>query len=406
VDAGGIIYYYTVIQSELSGKRILVTGGTGFIGGRLIERLVLEHGAKVRVLVHNFARASRIARFPVEMVRGDITEARDLEAAVRDCDIVYHCACATKGSPEFQRFVNVDGAKNVFEAAQRAGVQRVVYLSTVMVYGPRADGDLDETAARKYFGFVYADSKVDAEAIAFDYARNRNLPVTILQPTTVYGPFAAGWTINVLQQLKTGRVVLVNGGDGLCNLVYVDDVVNAMMLSAVNPKAVGEAFLISGTQPITWREFYSGYERMLGFSSTVSMSAEEAGQRPTNRKHLLSEMWSILRESPVRRRLLNTQEAIALKNVTRSVLPANARNSLRRSVTGSGANNGNGAGPAHAGALQKPVILLDATSARFIASKIRVRIDKAERLLGYHPRFDFESGLKLTEEWARWANLL
>ena len=246
----------SVTGLALSGKRILVTGGTGFIGSRLIERLVLEENAEARVLVHHPAHAARVARLPVAIVQGDVLDAADLERAAEGCEMIFHCAYGTSPDETLQRRVNVEGTRNVFDAALGAKVKRVVHFSTLMVYGVTADGDLDETAPRRYFGNAYSDSKLDAEKLAFDYIRRHHLAVVILQPTAVYGPFALQWTQNVLEKMKTGRMILVDGGEGLRNAVYIDDLVSAALLAAVKEQAVGEAFLISGEAPVTWIEFY------------------------------------------------------------------------------------------------------------------------------------------------------
>jgi len=248
----------SAITSALSESRILITGGTGFIGGRLVERLVQESGARVRVLLRNFARAPYIARFDVDMVQADLTDPGEVEQAMDGCDVVLHCACQTDGSEAAQRAVNVDGTRNILEAAQRHDVQRVVHVSTINVYGPPKDGDLDETAPRSYSGDVYSDSKVDAEKLVLDHADR--IPVSVVQPTMVYGPSGPAWTTRILNDLKNGRVILVNGGDGLCNPVYVDDMVSGIMRAAVLDGAVGEAFLISGERPVTWRECHGAYE--------------------------------------------------------------------------------------------------------------------------------------------------
>ena len=395
-------------QFDLSGKRVLVTGGTGFIGGRLVARLVLEFDADVRVLVRNFARAPRIARFPIEMVHGDVTRPNDIERAVDECQVVFHCAAlGSKGSREIRHQVNVEGTRNVLEAALHAGVKRVVHLSSLMVYGDTPDGDLDESAPRRYSGNSYSDTKLDAEEIAFDYIERHGLPVAVLQPTIVYGPFGS-WTTDPLQRLKTEQVILVNGGDGLCNAVYIDDAVSAILLAAVKEEAVGEAFLISGEQPVAWRDFFDRYARMLGTAKMVSMSAAELleayhAQKQRRTRGILRETLSILREEPlVRQRFLKTSEVALLAKAGRSLLPKQIRQSLKRHVK----DNDRMSQPQAALKEEKPSRPMNPQVVQFYAAKTRVRIDKAKRMLGYQPVFDFESGMRLTEQWARWANLL
>ena len=106
---------------DLSGKRALVTGGTGFIGGRLVERLLRE-GADVRVLVRNFMKAPRLARHSVEMVAGDASVQADVERAVAGCDVVFHCAYGNSGSEEDQRRGNP--RQHAIRARRRAGQRR------------------------------------------------------------------------------------------------------------------------------------------------------------------------------------------------------------------------------------------------------------------------------------------
>lgn len=366
---------------DLSGRKVLVTGGTGFIGGRLVERLVLECNAKVRVMMRRYASASRVTRFPIDIVLGDVTDRHDVERAVDGCEIVFHCAYGNEGGESMQRRVNVEGSRNILEAAIQAKVKRVIHLSTIMVYGITPDGDCYETNPRRYCGNVYADSKLEAERICLSYARGHGCPVVILQLTAVYGPFAPVWTINVLRQLRRKRLILVNGGDGICNTVYVDDAVSAILQSAVAEDIVGEAFIISGANCITWREFYRRYERMLGISGngTVSMSADEAERY----------YYSIKRRNILRR-------------IARSVLPEQIRTPLKNAFM----KNLIDAQQSTIAKSEKPLISLEPFEIKFYATETRMHIEKAKRMLGYQPAFDIDSGMWLTEQWARWANLL
>jgi len=394
------------MQVDLSGKQVLVTGGTGFIGGRLVEKLVLECEAQVRVLVRSFTTTSRIARFPLEMIQGDVADTEAVRRAADGCEVIFHCVYGNKGTARQRRAATVGGTEAVAKAALATGASRMVHVSTISVYGRTPDGDLDETAPRRRSGDFYADTKLKAERLVFNYYRKYGLPVVVIQPTIVYGPFAAVWTVEPLQQLRTGRIVLVNGGDGLCNAVYVDDVVQAMILAATQQNVVGKAFLVSGEAPVTWRDFYCAYERMLGVSGTVSMSAAEAkayAREQRKARSILNQALNILREEPaVRERVLRSPEVATLVKFVQSLLPEQTWQSLKRRIMGRG---GTGQPPV-ATEGEKPIHSLDSSLVWFYGSKTRVRIDKAKRILGYQPAFDLESGVRLTEQWARWANLL
>jgi nucleoside-diphosphate-sugar epimerase len=263
--------------------------------------------------------------------------------------------------------------------------------------------EIDEAAPRRRTGDTYGDSKVEAEKAAFEAWRTDGVPVTIIQPTVVYGPFGFTFTVNPLQQLRSGRIILVNGGSGCCNAVYVDDVVSALILAAVRADAVGQAFLISGPVPTTWSEFYGSYERMLGVSATVSMSVEQAlahyRAAQSGSPRLMAEALRLLREPEVRRRLTSTPEGSWLARRARSLLPSRTRHRLRAGRSNRPDEEGRGAVPATIHPVRPARIKL-------FAAPTAVRIDKAMALLGYRPAFDLAAGMARTQEWAQWANLL
>jgi nucleoside-diphosphate-sugar epimerase len=392
-------------RAELAGRRVLVTGAGGFIGGRLVERLVLECGARVRAQARSPAGAFRLARFPLEIVRGDVTDRAFLAEAVSGCDVVFHCAYGTRGSQRRRAWVNREGTRRLLEASAKASVRRLVHLSTLMVYGRTPDGDLTEEAPRRRLGETYADSKRQAERVALRFARRGALPVAVLQPTAVYGPYGGVWTSRVLDQLRTGRVILVDGGRGLANAVYVDDLVSAMLLAAVEPAAVGEAFLVSAAEPATWREFYGRFERMLGATGTVAMTAAEARAHwrrwLRGRPRALPVLLSAARgEAELRERLFATPELVALRELASMLLPEPWQRRIKERL-GEG-----GAGVPPARRREPPIHPLSPREIAFYGARTRVRIDKARRLLGYRPAWDLEAGMAVTECWARWAEMV
>jgi nucleoside-diphosphate-sugar epimerase len=379
-------------MSTLTGARVLVTGATGSIGGRLVEYLVQREGADVRALVRTFANAPRIARFPVDMVAGDIRSAAQVDAAVAGCDVVFHCAFGTAGDDDARRAVTTEGTRHVLEAALRHRCRRVVHVSTTSVYGDPPDGEITERSPRRRTGLAYGDSKIDAEALVAAYAE-RGLSTAIVQPTVVYGPFALTWTVKPLQLLSTGRFILVDGGAGVCQPVYIDDVVEAMIAAATHPAAHNETFLVAGDRPVTWREFYGCYEEMLGQTATVAMSADEArAHYQSTLPRLVPDTWRVLQRE-TRKRGDVLRERLAPSMAGRLALAAAAAVNLLPARDESG--------PAD----PRPIHPLPPAKIPTYTSQARVRIDKLVETLGCPPAHDFAAGMAMTKAWARWANL-
>lgn len=388
--------------AALKGKKVLVTGGTGFIGGRLIECLVRDCEADVRVLVRNFTRIPRIARFPLETIHGDVTDLETVIKAVDGCEIVFHCAYGNRGTPAQQKSVNVEGTENVLKAALAGNVKRVVHISTLSVYGQTADDELDESAPRKYSQEVYGDSKLDAERIVFSYFREFGLPVTVIQPTVVYGPLAPAWTVGPLNRLKSGRMILVDNGQGLCNAVYINNVIQALILAAVKESAIGQAFLISGEKPVTWKDFFEGYEQILNEISTVSMNESEirAFMKQYKREHntlkqimrLPGEVMGVLFSNPK-----------AISNVIRgpafSYLAGTYRPLLPRSIDNRILSIFSKGGMESSPEGEKPILPLTKKEIAYYRAKTRVNITKAKEYLGYHPEYALDEGMLLTKKW-------
>jgi nucleoside-diphosphate-sugar epimerase len=281
-----------------------------------------------------------------------------------------------------------------------------------MVYGRTADGDLDETAPRRRFGNAYSDSKLAAERLALREARAGRVPVVVLQPTAVYGPFGGVWTAQVLATLRAGRVILVDGGLGLCNAVYVDDLVDAMLAAATGDGVVGEAFLVSDGEPVPWRDFYGCFERMLGERRTVAMSADEARAHYRRARRrvpaLLPELLAtVRRDEGARDRLLATRELLALRELASAVLPEALQQRIKSRLLRGGATPGAGPGDAaRAAAGEDPIHPLTPQMIGFYRTRTRVRIGKARRVLGWSPAHTLAAGMAKTEAWARWADLL
>jgi predicted dehydrogenase/nucleoside-diphosphate-sugar epimerase len=257
-------------KSELDGMRVAVTGATGFIGGRLVERLLLESSATVGAVVRSYSGLARLSVLPEDRLRfhrADLADpSSDLAAVLADCDVLFHCAHGNRGDTEERWRATTEGTRAVAEACAAAGVRRLVHLSTVAVYDGGDREMFDETAPYVELrpgDLGYDQAKIVAERVLREIASD--LEVVILQPTVVYGPWGGRWTTIALERLPADAAALPTASEpgGVCNAVYVDDVVSAALLAATISEANGERFLVSGT-PTTWGAFYDAFRGMVG----------------------------------------------------------------------------------------------------------------------------------------------
>ena len=172
-----------------------VTGATGFIGGRLIELLALKGDVQIHTLVRNYANAARIARFDVKLIKGSLLDNDIIDAAVKDCDVIFHCAYDPTSQEE-----NLQGIQSLISSCIKYD-KKLIHISTFSVYEPYKDGVLDEHIECSPSGNVYADSKLQIEKYVLNQIDEENLRAVILQPTIVYGPYSSAWTLGPLNQL-------------------------------------------------------------------------------------------------------------------------------------------------------------------------------------------------------------
>jgi len=253
--------------TELPPVDALVTGAAGFLGRRLVARLRAE-GRSVRVLVRRPVAA--YTQDPgIQTVIGDLGDPRIVDHAVRGAGVVYHVGAAMRGGPRDFEAGTVWGTRNVVDACLKHGSRRLVYVSSMSVFdhaGRAADAVMTEASAYEphpEWRGAYTQTKLNAERHVRDAVERHGLPAVMLRPGQIFGPGAEKVTPNGVIGLA-GRWVAVGSGAQTLPLVYIDDVVDALVQAADAPQAVGRVFNIVDTSAVTQEAYLQRAQRKLG----------------------------------------------------------------------------------------------------------------------------------------------
>jgi nucleoside-diphosphate-sugar epimerase len=248
------------------GDVCLVTGATGFIGGRLARRLVRE-GCSVRCLVRASSDTSRLDDLDVQIAVGDLANARSLARATEGCRHVFHCGALVSDWATSEEIVrtNVEGTRRLLGAAADACVRRFIHFSTTDVYGHPGGVAIDEAHACRRFRNWYAQTKLDAEAEVRRAAAEHALDAVVLRPATVYGPGSTDVIGEIARAIRGRHMLLVNRGRAVAGLCFIDNVIDAAVLAVGHDVGPGHAFNISDGLGITWKEFTDDLADGLGY---------------------------------------------------------------------------------------------------------------------------------------------
>lgn len=313
----------------------VITGAAGFLG-RALRHALTERGWDVRGVD---------VRPGPRVTVGDVSRPGAWTDVLDDVDLVVHAAALVTeaGDPASFWRVNVEGTRTVLDESVRAGVGRLLHLSSTVVHGRDFADGVDETGPVRMTGNPYTDTTVAAEHQALMAAAGGRIPVTVVRPGDVYGPHGQQWTVRPVQLLRRGLFVLLDGGHGIMSPTYVDDAVDGALAAVLSDTGVGEIFHITGGEGVQARDFFGCYARMLD----------------------------------VRLRSLPAVAAAAL------TMPIDL---VSRSL-----------------GAQRP---LSPRATEYVSHPGTYSIAKAQQRLGWTPRVSLEEGMAATEEWLAEAGLL
>jgi nucleoside-diphosphate-sugar epimerase len=240
--------------------RAMVTGATGFLGGHLVQSLA-QRGFEIKALVRSTSKVAPELQSHAQLAEGDVHDRASLEAAMADADIVFHCAALTtnRTSWQAQRETNIRGTERVLEVALGSGVQRVVHISSVLVYGLQLpDGETAITETSPYvenpekWGY-YMRSKAAADELALSFSREKGLPVSVVRLGILYGPRGRLPGQQSLARVGPVRLLLGNGRN-VMPFTYVENAVDCILLAATSEAAPGQAYNVVDEPQISGRD--------------------------------------------------------------------------------------------------------------------------------------------------------
>ena len=272
--------------------RVLVTGGTGFIGGHLVSALVAR-GWQVRCLVRTTSNRTPIAAHQVEYVVGSLQDQHALRQAVQGVEIIFHVAGATKvrHADEYDQ-INRGGTVNLLTACVEsdAPLRRFLYVSSIAAAGPSPTGvPLTESDPARPVG-PYGRSKLRAEETVLTY--RAQLPVMVLRPSAIYGPRDTDF-LQLFRALRYGVLPHIGRQDLYVDLCFVTDLIQGMIAAAECPQGLGEVFFLGG-HCHTWREIGTETARLLGVTAREISMPRTAVLTAAR----LADGWARLRRQP------------------------------------------------------------------------------------------------------------
>ena len=248
--------------------QVCMTGGTGFVGKALVKRL-LAGGAEVRVLARSSPRADALEAAGAEVIRGDVSDPGAVAHAVESAEIVYHAAARVSGGGSREQFfgANVRGTDAVLQASLRAKPRRIIYLSSIAVYGlAQPDETIDEDTPfddrpeeRDFYGW----SKIEADRLTMKFAKHSPVPVTILRPGVIFGPGRPLPT--ALIGARLGKLDIVFGRPSQpFPLSYIENLLDALELAAHASDPHLLQYVVLDNEKLTLGQYHEAREKITG----------------------------------------------------------------------------------------------------------------------------------------------
>lgn len=358
--------------------RIAILGAGGFVGSRMVEVFHLMQIAEIVPVVRRVASMARLSRFQLDIAIADGRHPEALVKALHGCDVVVDC---TVGMP-----MDIEaGAKALIPAAKAAGVRRVVYLSSASVHGQNPMPGSDETTPLSdHQEMAYNNAKVHAEQRLFADSERYGIELFVLRPSIVFGP-RDRWISTLVGDLERGMAWLIENGQGICNTIYVDNLIEAVRCCiSASSEAAGQPYLVGDAEEISWYDLYEGTAKALG----LGMECVHQLPIPPAPVRKLSDVLGEFHARPSTQRLIAALPR-QIKDLSKGALaglrPQSLPNPWQLPSSLPTPNQ------------SREMVLLQQCRHRF-------SYGRAEQTIGYKPVVSFQEGLRRTMSWIEWSS--
>jgi nucleoside-diphosphate-sugar epimerase len=260
--------------------KAILTGGTGFIGGKLAATL-RARGYEVRCLVRRTSKVEELVKLGVELCYGDLSDPGSFKALTRDGDVVYHLAALVSDWGKKEEFykMNVEGTRDLLRASKEAGVKRFVYMSTSTVlwksdfWNVHNMVDIDESYPHpENYNDNYNESKAAAERVVMGFFREAGMETVVIRPSAVWGSGDTVILPRIVRIARKGMLLCVGSGEGLVSPCNIENLVQGIILAGESKNAAGNIYFLNDGQEIKHVDFLSVLLKAAGIDWSPKMS--------------------------------------------------------------------------------------------------------------------------------------
>lgn len=358
-------------------EEIAVLGASGFVGSALVQRMAESGFTGIRPAVRNYSKGAAICQTGYPLYLADVKDKQSLINLFEGCSTVYHCAVGDEETI-------VSGITNCIDAAVASKVKQIIYLSTARVFGYNYANITDTSAPNPPQWNSYAVSKTSAEKIIEEARSKYSIDIRILRPCIVWGPNSMLWTMNILNKLLSGKMFLLKEPQNVCNLIYIDNLIDILLSVKSHQSATNANFNVSDFQT-TWKEFTGVFCKMLSIpiEEIPSISWEEANKS--------------LKKDYIGMAKVAFNEVLKIREVKDLFfsLPFSQKYAVkRRERLDKKLLEANGGKEA-----ETPKLEIEKTFVHLQNCKTVLKCENLTALLKYKPRVDYQTAVSQTRDW-------